>query len=134
MDLGVGLKDQMLGPDEVRRFLSDNPDFLLSDTALMAELGLRPDAANVVEFGPAALARVHEAHKKESGPASTWRPRRAPISRPRPRPMARWSTCWTPATMPTWPAGWTSWLSFASAWPRASSPWKGLTARRPAGG
>ncbi|MFD3263304.1 DUF484 family protein [Phenylobacterium ferrooxidans] len=66
MDLGVGLKDQTLGPDEVRRFLADNRDFLLSDTALMAELGLRPDAANVVEFGPAALARVHEAHKKES--------------------------------------------------------------------
>lgn len=66
MDLGVGLKDQTLGPDEVRRFLADNREFLLSDTALMAELGLRPDAANVVEFGPAALARVHEAHKKES--------------------------------------------------------------------
>ena len=66
MDLGVGLKDQTLGPDAVRRFLSDNPDFLLTDTALMAELGLRPDAANVVDFGPAALARVHEAHKKES--------------------------------------------------------------------
>lgn len=66
MDLGVGLKDQTLGPDEVRRFLADNRDFLLSDTALMAELGLRPDAANVVDFGPAALARVHEAHKKES--------------------------------------------------------------------
>jgi len=66
MDLGVGLKDQTLGPDEVRRFLSGNRDFLLSDTALMAELGLRPDAANVVDFGPAALARVHEAHKKES--------------------------------------------------------------------
>ncbi|MFZ3005146.1 MAG: DUF484 family protein [Phenylobacterium sp.] len=66
MDLGVGLKDQTLGPDEVRRFLADNRDFLLSDTALMAELGLKPDAANVVDFGPAALARVHEAHKKES--------------------------------------------------------------------
>ena len=66
MDVGVGLKDQRLGPDEVRRFLSDNPDFLLHDTALMAELGLRPDAANVVDFGPAALARVHEAHKRES--------------------------------------------------------------------
>lgn len=66
MDLGVGLKDQTLGPDEVRRFLADNREFLLSDTALMAELGLRPDAANVVDFGPAALARVHEAHKKES--------------------------------------------------------------------
>ena len=66
MDLGVGLKDQTLGPDEVRRFLADNPDFLLHDVALMAELGLKPDAANVVDFGPAALARVHEAHKKES--------------------------------------------------------------------
>ncbi|MDP2008654.1 MAG: DUF484 family protein [Phenylobacterium sp.] len=66
MDLGVGLKDQTLGHDEVRRFLADNREFLLSDTALMAQLGLRPDAANVVEFGPAALARVHEAHKKES--------------------------------------------------------------------
>lgn len=66
MNLGVGLKDQTLGPDEVRRFLADNREFLLSDTALMAQLGLRPDAANVVEFGPAALARVHEAHKKES--------------------------------------------------------------------
>ena len=66
MDLGVGLKDQTLGPDEVRRFLADNREFLLSDTALMAELGLRPDAANVVDFGPAALARVHEAHRQES--------------------------------------------------------------------
>ncbi len=66
MDLGAGLKDHPLGPDEVRRFLAGNPDFLLHDTALMAELGLRPDAANVVDFGPAALARVHEAHKKES--------------------------------------------------------------------
>ncbi|CAN5822990.1 DUF484 family protein [soil metagenome] len=66
MDLGAGLKDHPLGPDEVRRFLAGNPDFLLHDTALMAELGLRPDAANVVDFGPAALARVHEAHKQES--------------------------------------------------------------------
>ena len=37
MDLGVGLKDQTLGLDEVRRFLADNREFLLSDTALMAE-------------------------------------------------------------------------------------------------
>ena len=66
MDRAIGLKDQGLGPEAVRRFLADNPDFLLSDAALMAELGLRPDAANVVDFGPAALARVHEAHKSES--------------------------------------------------------------------
>lgn len=67
MDLiGAAAKVDALGPEEVRRFLSDNPDFLRNDTALLAELGLKPDAANVVEFGPAALARVHEAHKQES--------------------------------------------------------------------
>jgi uncharacterized protein YigA (DUF484 family) len=67
MDLiGAAARDDALGPDEVRRFLSDNPDFLKDDAALLAELGLKPDAANVVEFGPAALARVHEAHKRES--------------------------------------------------------------------
>ena len=67
MDLiGATAKDDALGPDEVRRFLSDHPQFLRDDPALLAELGLKPDAANVVEFGPAALARVHEAHKRES--------------------------------------------------------------------
>jgi uncharacterized protein YigA (DUF484 family) len=55
-----------LEPAEVRRFLSDNPDFLRGDAGLLAELGLRLDAANVVEFGPAALARVHAAHRRES--------------------------------------------------------------------
>ncbi|HEX5377941.1 MAG TPA: DUF484 family protein [Phenylobacterium sp.] len=67
MDLiGPAAKQDALGPEEVRRFLSDNPEFLKDDGALLAELGLRPDAANVVDFGPAALARVHEAHKRES--------------------------------------------------------------------
>lgn len=67
MDLiGTAAKHSGLGPDEVRRFLSDNPQFLREDAALLAELGLKADAANVVEFGPAALARVHEAHKRES--------------------------------------------------------------------
>jgi uncharacterized protein YigA (DUF484 family) len=67
MDLiGAAARDDALGPDEVRRFLSDNPDFLHADKALLAELGLKPDASNVVEFGHAALARVNEAHKRES--------------------------------------------------------------------
>ncbi len=66
MDVGAQAKEHHLGPDGVRRFLSDNPDFLRDDPSLLAELGLRPDAANVIDFGPAALARVHEAHRRES--------------------------------------------------------------------
>lgn len=66
MEGGAKTKDSSLDPHAVRRFLSDNPDFLGADPSLLAELGLRPDAANVVDFGPAALARVHEAHKRES--------------------------------------------------------------------
>ena len=32
----------------------------------MQALGLRPDAPNIVEFGPAALSRATQAHRKES--------------------------------------------------------------------
>ncbi|WP_309645011.1 DUF484 family protein [Phenylobacterium sp.] len=67
MDGGAKTKDHAVGSDEVRAFLSDNPQFLRDDPALLGELGLRPDAANVLDFGPAALARVHEAHKREAG-------------------------------------------------------------------
>ena len=63
---GAKAKEHSLEPREVRAFLSDNPDFLRADAALLAELGLRADSANVIDFGPAALARVHEAHKRES--------------------------------------------------------------------
>lgn len=55
-----------LEPLAVRRFLTDNPGVLLGDAALLAELGLRHAAANVVAFGPAALAHVHAAHQQES--------------------------------------------------------------------
>jgi uncharacterized protein YigA (DUF484 family) len=66
MDAGAKAKDETLAPEAVRAFLADNPDFLQGDAALLAELGLKPATANVVDFGPAALARVHEAHKRES--------------------------------------------------------------------
>jgi uncharacterized protein len=52
--------------DEVRRFLSDNPEFLRGDDGLLAELGLKVDADNVLDFGPAAIARVHAAHQREA--------------------------------------------------------------------
>lgn len=66
MDAGAMAKDDALDPEAVRAFLSSNPDFLREDAALLAELGLKSDAGNIVDFGPAALARVHEAHKRES--------------------------------------------------------------------
>lgn len=52
--------------DEVRRFLLENPGVLLDDPDLLAQLGLQTLPDNVVAFGPAALARVHAAHRKES--------------------------------------------------------------------
>jgi uncharacterized protein len=65
--IGTAIRDQNPGADAVRDYLYNNRDFLKQDPALMTELGLKPDAANnVVDFGPAALARVHEAHKRES--------------------------------------------------------------------
>jgi uncharacterized protein YigA (DUF484 family) len=55
-----------LEPSEVRRFLADNPEFIRDDQGLLAELGLKVDAANILDFGPAALARVHAAHQREA--------------------------------------------------------------------
>jgi uncharacterized protein YigA (DUF484 family) len=55
-----------LNPAQVRRFLADNPEFLHDDHGLLEELGLRVAAGNVVDFGPAAIARVHAAHQREA--------------------------------------------------------------------
>jgi uncharacterized protein YigA (DUF484 family) len=61
-----GLEEAPLEPSSVRRFLSDNPQFLTGDHGLLDELGLRVAVGNVVDFGPAALARVHAAHQREA--------------------------------------------------------------------
>jgi len=53
--------------DAIREVLKANPDLIRNDPALLGELGLRIDAANVVDFGPAALTRVVAAHKREAG-------------------------------------------------------------------
>ena len=63
---GARAEDQRLDPDAVRAFLLDNPELLKADDDLLGELGLRAAADNVVEYGPAALARVHAAHKREA--------------------------------------------------------------------
>lgn len=54
-----------IDPSAVRRFLSDNPDFLKADLGLLADLGLTvASGGNVVEFAP--MARVHAAHQREA--------------------------------------------------------------------
>lgn len=53
-----------LEPSAVRRFLSDNPDFLKADAGLLAELGLTVASGNVIDFAP--MARVHAAHQREA--------------------------------------------------------------------
>lgn len=52
--------------EAIRAFLRARPEFVRDDGELMQALGLRIDAANVIDFGPAALARVEQAHRKET--------------------------------------------------------------------
>lgn len=61
-----GIDEAPLEPAAVRRFLADNPTFLREDDGLLEELGLKLAAGNVVDFGPAAIARVHAAHQREA--------------------------------------------------------------------
>ena len=48
-----------------RALLLSNPDLMLDDTQLLQALGLRPHAANVLDFGPAALARLQADKARE---------------------------------------------------------------------
>jgi uncharacterized protein YigA (DUF484 family) len=61
-----GIEEARLEPASVRRFLSDNPQFLTGDDGLLDELGLKVAVGNVVDFGPAVMARVHAAHQREA--------------------------------------------------------------------
>jgi uncharacterized protein YigA (DUF484 family) len=54
------------GWPSVRAFLADHPNLVREDAEVLSMLGLRINAANVVEFGPAALARHIDAHRRES--------------------------------------------------------------------
>ena len=49
----------------VSAFLRENPGLIREDAALLEDLGLWIKAANVVEFGPAALARLSAAKTRE---------------------------------------------------------------------
>jgi len=62
-----GIEEARIEPAAVRRFLSDNPEFITGDDGLLDELGLKVAAGgNVVEFAPAAMARIHAAHQQEA--------------------------------------------------------------------
>lgn len=53
-------------PDSLRSLIREHADWLKGEAELLAEVGLREDVANVVDFGPIALSRVSEAHQRES--------------------------------------------------------------------
>jgi uncharacterized protein YigA (DUF484 family) len=69
MEGGMSEATQMAAfeEDALRALLRANPELIRGDPELLSELGLRIDAANVVDFGPAALTRVVAAHKREAG-------------------------------------------------------------------
>lgn len=54
------------GWPSVRTFLQSHPNLIREDGELLHDLGLRHNAANVLEFGPAALAHHIDAHRRES--------------------------------------------------------------------
>jgi uncharacterized protein YigA (DUF484 family) len=54
------------GWPSVRSFIVSHPHLVRDDADLLSVLGLRFDAANVIEFGPTALARHIDAHRRES--------------------------------------------------------------------
>ena len=51
---------------QARALLLAHPERVREDADLLRALGLRPAATNVVEFGPAALARIEAAWARES--------------------------------------------------------------------
>ncbi len=51
---------------EARSLILLNPALVCDDAHLLQALGLRPHAPNVVEFGPAALAKLSAARERES--------------------------------------------------------------------
>jgi len=63
----VGLQTAPEDAFSLKHRLLAHPDILREDPVLLGQLGLRLDAANVIDFGPLALSRVNAAHERESG-------------------------------------------------------------------
>jgi uncharacterized protein len=58
--------EEPIDPGALRSLIRANAEWLRADVEFLAELRLREDVANVVDFGPIALSRVSEAHQRES--------------------------------------------------------------------
>jgi uncharacterized protein YigA (DUF484 family) len=58
--------DELAGWAEARALMLANPERVRADEALMQAMALRPAAANVVEFLPAALGRLEAAKARET--------------------------------------------------------------------
>ncbi len=54
------------GWPSVRAFLQNHPNLVREDSELLSQMGLKINAANVLEFGPSALAHHIDAHRRES--------------------------------------------------------------------
>jgi len=52
---------------ELKARLKAHAEDIRADPEFLAEIGLRPDVANIVDFGPVALSRVSAAHARETG-------------------------------------------------------------------
>jgi hypothetical protein len=63
---GAARSDVIDEAETVRALFRTHRDAVLGDQDLLAELGLRLDAANIVDFGPVALSRATAAHTRES--------------------------------------------------------------------
>ena len=53
-------------PEAIEAIFREYADYLRNNPALLADIGLRLDIGNMVEFGPVALSRVTAAHERES--------------------------------------------------------------------
>ncbi len=62
----VRASEAVAGWPSVRAYLLGHPNLLAEDGDLLAELGLKVSGVNVVDFGPAALARQIEATRRET--------------------------------------------------------------------
>ncbi|MGI9169859.1 MAG: DUF484 family protein [Caulobacteraceae bacterium] len=58
--------DTQADAETVKTLFRRHRDMVREDGELLAELGLRLDVANIVDFGPVALSRITAAHQRES--------------------------------------------------------------------